>query len=246
MNHNWYVNRIIIDSREKNRGHNAYNHYMRNYDTYIEQLNYGDYLFETNDSKIIVFEYKTCEDFISSMENRTLFYELSNQSIHHEYSYLIVEGDFEETFKNLYFKVPHYRYKYKTITLLKNRLRSQVNGAFDRIYSMYIPIVFVENEKEAFEKMLKITSKVSDAKKYGGIVRPVPKKVFKENPTALFLTTLDGIGEKKAKNITNELDINCLDDLCEKKPSDFLSVKRITNRNVREIWKRVHNEDLDI
>ena len=242
----WYINEIIIDSKEKIRGHNAYNYYQDNYDAKIQSLSYGDYLFTTNDSKQAIFEFKTCEDFIHSMEDKSLFQELSNQSMHYDYSYLIVCGDFNETFDYLYWNVSHYRYKYKTIILLRNRLTRQVNGALARIYAMYVPVVFVKSEEEAFKEMLNISSKIADSKKYGGLIRPVPKKFLEEDVCALFLTNINGIGEKKSKNITNELDINCLDDLCEKKPSDFLSVNNVSVKNVRELWKKIHNEDLDL
>lgn len=241
----WYVNKIIIDSREKERGINAYNLYNDTYDVSVKPLKYGDFLFETNDKKQIVFEYKTCEDFINSLENKSLFHEVSNQSINYEYSYLIICGDFDKTYKDLYFGVPHYRYKYKTLLMLKNTLSNQVKGALNRIYAMYVPIIFADNEKIAFKKMLEISLKIADNKKYGGIVRPSRKDLVEDN-CALFLTTTNGIGEKKAKNITNELDINCLDDLCKMKPSDFASVKKITNENVIEIWKKIHNEDINI
>ena len=82
------------------------------------------------------------------MEDKSLFQELSNQTMNYEYSYLIICGDFEETFEYLYWNVPHYRYKYKTMKLLNNRLNSQVKGALARIYAMYIPIIFVETEEE--------------------------------------------------------------------------------------------------
>ena len=239
----WYIDKIIIDSNEKKRGHRAYNYYNDTYDVDIQSLENGDYLFLTNDSKNIVFEFKTCKDFISSMENRTLFNEVSNQSVNNEYSYLVVCGDFKKTFDELYFEVPYYRYKYKTKRILVNRLNNQVNGAFQRMYSMYIPIIFAKNEEEAFNQMLNVSIKVADAKKYGGIVRPTREKLI-ENSSVIYLTTIKGIGDMKAKNITNELDIHCLDDLCEKKPSDFLSVNKITKKDVIKIWKKIHNENL--
>ena len=245
-NHSWYISSIFIDSHEKQRGRNAYNYYVDKYHVKVEPLKYGDYLFFTNDGKQVVFEYKTCEDFIKSMEDKSLFNEVSNQSIHYEYSYLIVCGDFVETFENLYFNVPHYRYKYKTMVMLKNQLTKQVQGALYRIYSMYVPIIFADDENDAFGKMLKISSKIADTKKYGGITRPVPKNDLKENPSAFLLTTVDGIGEVKAKNITNELNINCVDDLCKLKPSDFQSVAKITDKNIQNIWKQLHNENLEL
>lgn len=246
MGGSWYIQRIIIDSRERVRGYNAYQTYEDTYEVHVEKLPYGDYIFYGYDDKEIVFEFKNTTDFIKSMEDKSLFHELSNQSIHHEYSYLIVCGDFEKTFEYLYWNVPHYRYKYKTIPMLKNRLRSQVKGAFDRIYSMYIPIVFVETEEQAFAEMLKIASKVADAKKYGGITRPVPKKYLESNPCQLFLSTFDGIGGIKSERIVKELGIECIDDLCKVKPSEFLSVKRVTKKNVNDIWKKVHNEELNL
>ena len=241
----WYIEKIIIDSNEKHRGYRAYNYYNKTYDIDIERLDYGDYLFLTNDGKQAIFEFKTCKDFISSMENKSLFQELSNQTIHNEYSYLVVCGDFKETFEELYFEVPHYRYKYKSKKILVNRLTSQIKGALHRIYAMYIPVIFVNDEEEAFSEMLKVSSKIADAKKYGGIVRPSTDNLI-GSPVEFFLTGIDGIGEKKARNITNKLKLECVDDLCGKKPSDFLSVNLITKRNVCDLWDKLHNESLEL
>lgn len=239
----WYVGKIIIDSREKVRGYNAYRYYEGKYNVHVEKLKYGDYSFLTRDGKEIVFEFKNTKDFVNSMENKTLFNELANQSIHYQYSYLIVCGDFNETYEYYYWNVPHYRYKYKTLSVLKNRLNSQVNGAFNRILAMYVPIIFVDNEDEAFEKMLKVALKVADNKKYGGVTRPITKQL-EQDPNVLWLSGLENIGEKKSRSIIESLDIKCLDDLCNRKPVDFLSVNRVTEENVREIWRRIHNKDL--
>ena len=132
-NHGWYINEIIIDSHEKIRGHNAYNYYIDNYHVKIEPLEFGDYFFKTSDGKEIIFEYKTTNDFISSMENTTLFNEVSNQTTQYEYSYLIISGDFNKTYDNLYFSVSKLRYKYKTIHILRSSLSKQVTGALNRI-----------------------------------------------------------------------------------------------------------------
>lgn len=245
MGGSWYIRKVIIDSNEKKRGIRAYNYYINTYEVNVKPLDYGDYLFLTSDGKKAIFEFKTCEDFISSMENKSLFQELSNQTINNEYSYLIICGNWEDSFDYLYFNVSHYRYKYKTKRMLNNRLTNQINGAIQRIYAMYIPIIFAENEEDAFSKMLKISSKIADSKKYGGVVRPSHKHL-EITPVEYFLSGIDGIGEKKSKNITDELGLNCLEDLCEKKPSDFLSVHYINEKNVKEIWKRIHNEELEL
>ena len=121
----WYIDKISIDSHEKMRGTNAYNYYSKKYNVEIQPLEYGDYLFSTNDGKQIVFEYKTCNDFINSMENQSLFHEVSNQSINYEHSYLVVCGDFEESMKNLYFTVPSFRYKYKTMRNMLSNVKKQ-------------------------------------------------------------------------------------------------------------------------
>lgn len=240
----WYINNITIDSRERTRGYNAYNYYIDQYTVHVEQLEYGDYLFKTNDDKNIIFEFKTCLDFIHSMEDKSLFNELSNQTSYYEYSYLIISGDFEEAYNYLYYNVPHYRYKYKTGRLLTNRLTKQVNGALNRIFAMQIPIIFVKEEEESFERMIKISSKIADNKKYGGIVRQKSLKLT-QNPYITFLTSIHGIGELKAKNIINELNVNTLKDLYELKPSDFLSVTQINKKNVYNIWKTIHNTELN-
>lgn len=246
MGGSWYIKEISIDSRERTRGYNAYITYEETYKVNVDTLSYGDYIFYTQDDKEVVFEYKNTKDFIKSMEDKSLFQELSNQCMHYEYSYLIVCGDFDETYDYLYWNVPHYRYKYKTTQLLKNRLNSQVKGAFARIYSMYIPIIFVDTEEQAFAEMLKVATKVADAKKYGGVTRPVPQRYLEMNPCQWFLSGFDGIGNIKSERIVDELGIECVDDLCKLKPSEFLSVKRVTEKNVKEIWKKLHNEELNM
>ena len=239
----WYIDKIIIDSKEKVRGHRAYNHYIEFYDVDVAPLSYGDYLFHMSDGKKTIFEFKNCKDFISSMENKSLFQELSNQTMNYEYSYLIICGDFEKTFDDLYWNVPHYRYKYKTPRVLRNRLRSQIKGALNRIYAMYIPIIFVDTEEDAFNQMHSITSKIADAKKYGGVVRPSVKEL-ELNPVTFFLSGINGIGDKKSEKITKHLELDCLDDLCNTKLSDLLSVRGISESSVEELWSKIHNEDL--
>lgn len=242
MGGSWYIKNVTIDSHEKIRGVNAYNFYDEKYNVSVEALEYGDYIFQTYDGKNVVFEFKNCKDFIKSMEDKSLFHEVSNQSMTYDYSYLIVCGDFDETFEYLYWNVPHYRYKYKVLNVLKNRLGNQIKGALNRIYAMYIPIIFVDTEEEAFNEMLNIAHKVADAKRYGGLVRPIPSRYFKENYSAFCLSGLKGIGKKKSVRITDSLGIECLDDLCRKSPEDFLSVKKVSVNNVKEIWKKVHND----
>jgi ERCC4-type nuclease len=241
----WYINKIIVDSRERTRGYNAYNYYDKTYNVGVETLPYGDYLFFTNDGKQVIFEFKTCEDFIKSMEDKSLFNELSNQTIKYAYSYLVICGDFNEVFDYLYWNVPHYRYKYKTLRVLRNRLNAQVNGALNRLYAMYVPIVFVDDEEAGFEEMLKISLKIADTKKYGGIVRPDTSNL-EDNPCNIFLTSIRGIGEKKSKRIIDTFNVECLDDLCKLKPSDFLSINKVNEENVRNVWKKIHNETIDL
>lgn len=240
---NWYIERINIDSREKNRGKNAYNYFM-DYDLQVKQLPYGDYLFETTTNKRIIYEYKTCEDFINSMSNKTLFQEISNQSINFQYSYLIIEGDFEETIKELYFKVPNYRYQYKTLKMMKSSMRKQVKGALERLYSMYVPIIFVETEEEAFDRMLNIVKKIDDDKRYGDVVRPTPK-YLSNNPCVLYLSSVKGISDKLSNRICDKLDIVTLYDLLNVSIEDLASVDGISVKKANNIYSYLHNQKVE-
>ena len=84
---------IIIDSREKGRVKEALYYYE---DAKVEKLEFGDYVFKDND-KTVAFEFKTCEDYISSIKNKSLFEELANQTDEYDYSFLIVCGKLYET-----------------------------------------------------------------------------------------------------------------------------------------------------
>ena len=65
--------RVSVDSREKKRIEDATEYYeMRNIIVTKETLEYGDYLFEANNSKNkVVFEYKTMGDMLASITNQT-------------------------------------------------------------------------------------------------------------------------------------------------------------------------------
>lgn len=239
----WYIQEIRIDNREKARGYSAKLYYQEmEYNAVIEALEYGDYCFKSNKNEI-VFEYKNIFDLVKSINDHSLFNEVANQTIKYEYSYLIVEGDLDKELMNLFYKVPEYRTQYKTPRRFKFSTRKQVEGAYDRIYSMYVPIIFVNSEEEAFDKMLDIVRKIGDGKKYGKIIRP-SRKNLSTNPSVHYLTGVKGISIKLANRICDSLDISTLEDLLKYDASDFQTVNGISKNKAEKIHNYLHNHEV--
>lgn len=217
---------IIIDSREKGRIKEALYYYE---DAKVEQLEFGDYVFKDND-KTVAFEFKTCEDYISSIKNKSLFEELANQTDEYDYSFLIVCGKLYETVQDLYLKVPGYSQRnYHTFL---NTYYSMTNGAKRRCLSI-CPVIDVQNTQEAFREMELIAEKCLDNKAYAGVKRSIGKV----DPLTHFLCGIGGISTKTCDTIINELEIKTLEDLLKLDKEDYLSVKGIGNKTADKIVK---------
>lgn len=240
---NWYFEKIIIDSREGNRGINGYNFYSKNYLVDVQTMEYGDFFFKGKMNST-VFEYKTTSDFINSIQNKSLFNEIANQSIKHKYSYLIIEGDWEKSLDDIYFKVPAVRYKFKQKFSMHFAYKKMISGALARVSAMYVPYIIVDDEKTAFKTMLDISKKVNDNKRYGGVVRPSRSKL-KSNACVTFLSGVNGIGEKLANRICVELNITSLDGLLLAKKEDFISVSGVSPIKANRIWEQLHDDELE-
>lgn len=217
---------IYIDSREKHRINEALSYYV---DATVEQLEYGDYLFKDND-KTVAFEFKTCEDYISSIKNKSLFEELANQTHEYDYSFLIVSGDMYDTVKDLYFKVPVYRKR--NYNMFLNTYSNMVSGAKRRCLSI-CSVIEVKNTEEAFKEMELIAEKCLDNKAYGGVKRSINRV----DPITHFLCGVSGINSKTCEKIINELGIDSLEDLLKLDKEDYLSVKGIGEKTADKIVK---------
>ena len=67
------MDNVRIDTREKGRIESAKEYYKAHgLDVIVRRLDFGDYVFDDR----VCFEFKTWEDFLSSMGNKSLFEEV--------------------------------------------------------------------------------------------------------------------------------------------------------------------------
>lgn len=212
---------VYIDSREKGSAEEVSsravraNEYFKTLDgvdrTFIVQLRYGDYLFVRGDTSV-VFEYKTIDDYMNSLYDKSLFEETYNQTVEYDYSYVIIEGDLNDYVR---------RNNYLLCDV--SELTKTFNGSLCRL-RVYCNVIMVKNEREAFKIMFKQAEKCFNFKAYGGAKRSLPTNDI----VSYTLSGCHGVSHRLIENIQKQLphvvDLECL---LECDVEDFKSVDGI-------------------
>lgn len=222
---------ISIDIREKGssklpntRKERAYDYYSQKHTVEIKKLDYGDYIF--ND--IVAFEYKTIEDMMNSINNSSVFEEVSNQTMNYTYSYLIIVGSLAK-----YIDASYYAFRKKQSK--RNWAITQHNkfdGAIRRIRTI-CPVITVHSEEKAFKEMEQQSKKCLNNKLYGGTKRSIQTKDIITHT----LGGCGGISEKKATKIKEELQLQNITDLTRITKKDLLSVDGVGEKTSTKIMK---------
>lgn len=226
---------LLIDNREHKKRIDNLQNFISNEDikSNVKQLNTGDYIFDNGNTKV-AFEYKTVNDLISSIQNNSLFEEIINMQDEYQYSYLIIEGLFVKEIKSMYYKrnlkAPLDKYIKSNISI--------IDGAINRILSMMIPVIIVEDEELAFKKMIDISNKVFDEKIY--IIGRKRAIKSSDNPALIYLSGVKNLNIKTAELVTNELNVNCLKDLFEFNEEKLLNIKGIGKVKAQMILKSIY------
>lgn len=228
---------VHIDSREKgekalenSRAMRARKYYtsIPNYFTHIFNLDYGDYLFQNKAGVKVCFEYKTCEDYLNSLFNGSLFEETSNMSAEYVYNYLILVGDMRIHLLNN-----------KDFYADVNKTYRSFEGSLRRLRT-YCNVIFVADEKSAFEEMSLQSQKCFKFKKYGGSKRGL-KSVDVVDYT---LSGCAGISNKLIENIREQMpEVRSLSDLLNCSVEDFKQVSLIGEKKARNIYEWLHQEE---
>lgn len=226
--------KVYIDSREKgekeledSRAMRAHKYYTNipNYFPQICNLPYGDYLFQNEAGVKVCFEYKTCEDYLNSLFNGSLFEETSNMAAEYNYGYLILVGSMK-------------------IHLLKNKdFYADVNETYRmfegsvRRLRTYCNVIFCADEGSAFEEMRLQSQKCFRFKKYGGSKRGL-KSVDVVDYT---LSGCAGISYNLIENIHEQMpEVKSLNDLLNCSVEDFKQVHLIGEKKAQSIYKWLH------
>lgn len=228
--------RIKIDSREQGprnllgtRKQRAKHYYRKmRHDPIITTLEYGDYVF--NDK--VVYEYKSIDDFMSSIFNGSVFEEVANQTSHYDYSFLIIVGSLEK-----YVLASYYQRGNEYNTLESWRIKSNVayKGAVRRLRT-YCNVILVPDEDSAFEEMLFQSKKCLNLKSYGGSKRGV---VTGDVVTDMIIGA-NKVSFKMTERIIKTLQIKNVGDLMKQTIDDFKTVDKVGDVIATNVYQHIH------
>lgn len=200
----------------------------------VDRLSVGDYLVDD----LVVWEYKTVSDFVSSLYNESLFNEVFNQSQVYPFSFLIIEGDFNSFFYNNYFKSgKHRKERFSTVKEYMDNQKSIVRGAIRRCRTVCNVVQF-KTQAECLNEIFEQSRKCVSFKGYGGVVRP--SKDYNVNPCKAPLMEIKGVGEKLSEKIIDEFGLKCLNDLMSICYDELYNVKGVNKNIANNFWLKVY------
>ena len=212
---------VTIDSREKTRIELAKNYYSElGYQVKISQEATGDYIFQDK----VVFEFKTWQDLIGSINNNRVFNEAITQTEHYPYHFVIIQGTNRD-----YLQAFNEANDYGTIT------HEQITGALARLYTYTKVVRSTRTLDDAFYEMHKISEKILDNKT---IVKDFGTKSI--NPAFNCLAyCVDNIKGERAKNIVNTLKLKTIKDVCSLTHEDLVKVPGIGDKLAEQILEAI-------
>lgn len=199
------INSVVIDDREGDRKEYAMEQYAP-FNPHIEHLETGDYIFTGHNGIQVAFEYKTAEDFLTSIDPSD--YHLHNQVYRmiQEFDYVFVMVECEDMNK-----VIQKRY-YSTGLSMSVQ---EINGAVSDLCTV-CTVLWSQSEFGAFDLMMRTAGKMINDKPY---LYKFGKKTT--NSALNYLNCIYGIKNKALDIVTtlnihtkNDLDNLTLDDLC--------------------------------
>lgn len=197
----------------------------------VEALEFGDYCFDG----VVVWEYKTVADFLSSLFDESLFNEVFNQSSRFCFSFLVVEGDFRSFLRKQFYRLSRDRkqYYHNNVNEYVNTQMKNVAGAIRRCRTV-CNVINLKTQAECLNEMLEQSRKCLNFKAYGGVVRP--SKDYHMNPCKAPLMSIARVGDVLSDRIIDEFDLECLDDFHRVSYDDLLNVKGVTESICDGFW----------
>lgn len=220
--------KCFIDNREKSRVKPAVQYFLNEgFATTTAELRYGDYLFK-DDEITVAFEYKTIEDYIGSTRDYRVFNQALNQSENFNYHFVLIVGnerDFRKAKDNLY---------YNTGGSFTDK---QFNGSIASLVE-FTSVLTVKNQRLAFDLMGRIARKCIRDKP---VVHRFPKT--KGVPAYRFLcNNVNGIAEKTAKRIVEDLGLWSIVDVLRLSKKDLMGVNGVGRKTAENILMQVMGE----
>lgn len=218
--------KVLIDDREGKRAKRAYKYFHnKGYNPIIAELRYGDYCFHKNNIAV-AFEYKTMEDYLSSISNHRVFNQALNQSNHFDYHFVLVVGDWNK-YDRAVKKKGYHSGNYIGKKSWNGSIASLVN---------FTSFLQSPSEEWSFDLMLRVALKCVKDKP---VVHRFPKS--RGSPAYRFLcNNVNRVGEKKAKLICDTLGLVSLGDVFCLTVDDLVRVNGVGRKGaeliVGEIW----------
>lgn len=196
---------VLVDDREPKKVITKGRKYFP--DLTVSRLEVGDVI-EGN----CCVERKEILDFVGSVNDGRIFSQVQNMKANFENSFVIMIGDYERVRTNRYVNFPVNRFI----------------GAMADITMLYhVPVLRVENE-EMFWRYCQSLFKKAKGEPPVNVTR---KKVNGDVRVGM-LCAINGIGEKKARNILKQFTIH---QLCHANVDDIRTVKGIGAKRARAI-----------
>ena len=86
---------VTIDSREKERIPYAKKFFHEYYPLQAEML-VGDFMFESENGEHVIFEYKTMNDFLASVNDGRIFDQVKRMNDEFKWSFVVIEGTIDD------------------------------------------------------------------------------------------------------------------------------------------------------
>ena len=221
-NYEGIITKVLIDDREQGRKDYAMGQYAP-FNPEITHLDIGDYIFIGEDGTKVVCEYKTGNDFLSSITSED--HHLHNQTwemiTNFNYTFIVVESmSLKQELDSLYYSTG------RDISL------QQIDGAITELNTVST-VLNAQTKYQAFDMMMRMAGKIIQQK-------PFRYKYGKKNVNwALnILSGMKGL-EKTAEKIVNTLDLHTLDDLMQLTKEDLLTVDKIGDKTADKILSNI-------
>ena len=218
------IERVLIDDREQDRVEYAFDAYST-INPVRCHLDVGDYIFESPDGKRVAFEFKTAQDFLSSIngESHHLHNQVYELMTNFDHRFVIIQcEDMRKELNNLYYSTGI------------DMSFAQLNGAiadFNRVCT----VVSVQTLYQAFDYMVRQAGKIFRDNEYKWTYG---KK--STNSALNYLSAIKGL-DKRAEQICKTLELKTLEDLLDLEIEDLTKVKGVGSKKAEMILSNIRS-----
>lgn len=218
------IKNVIVDYREGGRVSSAKS-FFEDYNVITTTLQHGDFLFQNDaDNVEVLFEYKTGNDFLTSINNKHIFNQTIRACQNYKYQFIIVQvHDMKSLIDRFFFQSG------------VDMCTEQVNGAVASLNTIST-VLFADTLYDCFDLMKRQATKIFEDK-------PLMYKFQKKsmNPALNFLHGVHGI-DKQVEVIVDKFDLYSLYDLFNLTENDLKTIPNIGEAKAKNIYKAIHGE----